>query len=174
MVDRAVIFSEKSRKEGLLSLEDELPQLQKKKEILAQHGMYSIIEKLLKILMKLDKDNADKDKEDIENIFARLVFKLMHWEFSIEKKKLSKLIKDEKDFFEYGIFLLVQGLDMQNDKKIARLLENIISREKNRTMRVLKSFTADAFTLIQKGGDPKCLYGALDYILACYDIYDAQ
>ncbi|GHV86567.1 hypothetical protein AGMMS50230_21750 [Spirochaetia bacterium] len=78
---------------------------------------------------------------------------------------------DEKIFFEYGIYLVINGLDSEI---IRRKLEKLRNNEKDPVVSILKKFTIDAFVIIQWGTNPKvlsdALHGVLNYILLMYGI----
>jgi len=91
IVERALKFNEKARREGLLSLEDDV---------------------------------------DMEKI-------------------------NDRDIFEYGMRLAIDGTDLQT---IDGILSNIINQEKDEYIRILKNIQKEAVLSLQAGDNPRILY----------------
>jgi len=91
IVERALKFNEKARREGLLSLEDDV---------------------------------------DMEKI-------------------------NDRDIFEYGMRLAIDGIDLQT---IDGILSNIINQEKDEYIRILKNIQKEAVLSLQAGDNPRILY----------------
>jgi len=91
IVERALKFNEKARREGLLSLEDDV---------------------------------------DMEKI-------------------------NDRDIFEYGMRLAIDGTDLQI---IDGILSNIINQEKDEYNRILKNIQKEAVLSLQAGDNPRILY----------------
>jgi hypothetical protein len=170
MVDRARCFSEIARKNGLLPLEDELHEMQQKKKIISESGLCL---KLKRLLDRMQESLIKKgiDLREISTEEAPILFRLIYdLRYSIIQNKLSKFliknIKDEKGIFEFGIYLVISGVDcaIVYDK-----LFNITKREKDPYMRILKNRTIDAVIFMEKGTNSntmtEALRGALTYHL---------
>ncbi|MDR3047984.1 MAG: hypothetical protein LBU51_10335 [Bacteroidales bacterium] len=167
MVDLAVAAAEKATAEGLLSLEDDLHDIQLKEKAIFENGICLIIKKLEdSIKQKLVKSGKDLSVIDFSEmpILFRMLFNLR---YSMTKKGLSKkvIIKDEKALFEYGLYLVCNCEDYTTVK---RKLNKKIKREKDRAMRILEALTVDIVLLFQCGTGAehiKTFYNALDYII---------
>ncbi|GMO37111.1 MAG: hypothetical protein Ta2B_16930 [Termitinemataceae bacterium] len=168
MVDRAVHFHEMDKKDGLLPLEDELHEIEKMKKDISETFSYKFLEKKQdNISENLRRKGINISEIDSEKLPILLRITL-EFKISFMHNKILKFkIKDEKDLFEYGIYLATWGIDRSI---INKKLDKIIDREKDRHLRILKSYAVDAVIFIQDGTNPKVLYDVLNYILLIYEI----
>jgi hypothetical protein len=84
---------------------------------------------------------------------------------------LIKNIKDEKDIFEYGIYLITSGMDCAIIKD--KLLDTT-KREKDPYMRILKNRTIDAVISILRGTKTEIMTEALQGIFTYHLIKDIE
>jgi flagellar motor component MotA len=97
---------------------------------------YRIVEKALYVSNKARREGllALEDELDQEKIYGR-------------------------DIFEYGLRLVVDGLERE---MIDTILSNIINQEKDEQSRILKNIQKEAVLHIQHGTSPRLLYSLLN------------
>ena len=77
---------------------------------------------------------------------------------SLESKMEQKKIND-RDIFEYGMSLVIDGIDMDI---IDKILSNIINQEKDEYMCTLKNIQKEAVLLIYRGTNPRIINAVLN------------
>jgi flagellar motor component MotA len=150
IVELAVAAAKKATAEGILSLEDDLHDIQLKLKEISENGICSIVKKLEDtIRQKSLKKGNDFSKIDYDEL-PKLYRALWNFRYSMKKNKLSKkiIIKDEKDLFEYGLYLVCNG---ESDTAIERKLTKKIKHEKDRFIHTLELHTLGIVLLICRG-----------------------
>jgi flagellar motor component MotA len=79
---------------------------------------------------------------------------LLALEEEVDQEKLN-----ERNIFEYGICLVIDGTDRETIEKI---LSNIINQEKNEYMSILKTIQKEAVLMIHDGTNPRLSYALLN------------